>query len=167
MDATVGKIRALCVLGASPGACDHGIPGAGYPDIDVTTTTEVHAQLVAHGAADHVTSGVSEVVLQQKVEVAVAAGHHHLDAGDLVPSSIGLAVIALLSFMDKSLSLEQKGAEFGDRGSQSRCYRCGCQDCADCDQYMVARTCGWCRITLAWFVWWQQATAIRGPPARS
>ena len=102
-----------------PGACDHGIPGAGYPDIDVTTTTEVHAQLVAHGAADHVTSGVSEVVLQQKVEVAVAAGHHHLDAGDLVPSSIGLAVIALLSFMDKSLSLEQKGAEFGDRAAKA------------------------------------------------
>jgi hypothetical protein len=87
-----------------------------YPDIDVTTTTEVHAQLVALGAADHVTSGgVSEAVLQQKVEAAVAAGHHHLDAGDLVPSSLGLAVIALSSFMDKSLSVEQKGAEFGDR----------------------------------------------------
>jgi len=91
-----------------------------YPDIDVTTTTEVHAQLVALGAADHVTSGgVSEAVLQQKVEAAVAAGHHHLDAGDLVPSSIGLAVIALSSFMDKSLSLEQKGAEFGDRAAKA------------------------------------------------
>ena len=90
-----------------------------YPDIDVTTTTEVHAQLVALGAADHVTSGgVSEAVLQQKVEAAVAAGHHHLDAGDLVPSSIGLAVIALSSFMDKSLSLEHRGAEFGDRAAK-------------------------------------------------
>ena len=91
-----------------------------YPDIDITTTTEVHAQLVALGAADHVTSGgVSEAVLQQKVEAAVAAGHHHFDAGDLVPSSIGLAVIALSSFMDKSLSLEQKGAEFGDRAAKA------------------------------------------------
>ncbi len=91
-----------------------------YPDIDVTTTTEVHAQLVALGAADHVTNGgFSEAVLQQKVEAAVAAGHHHLDAGDLVPSSIGLAVIALSSFMDKSLSLEQKGAEFGDRAAKA------------------------------------------------
>jgi hypothetical protein len=91
-----------------------------YPDIDVTTTTEVHAQLVALGAADHVSSGgVSEAVLQQKVEAAVAAGHHHIDAGDLVPSSIGLAVIALSSFMDKSLSLEQKGAEFGDRAAKA------------------------------------------------
>ncbi len=91
-----------------------------YPDIDVTTTTEVHAQMVALGAADRVTSGgVSEAVLQQKVEAAVAAGHHHLDASDLVPSSIGLAVIALSSFMDKSMSLEQKGAEFGDRAAKA------------------------------------------------
>lgn len=91
-----------------------------YPDIDVTTTTEVHAQLVALGATDHVTDGgVSEAVLQQNVEAAVGAGQHHLDAGDLVPSSIGLAVIALSSFMDKSLSLEQKGAEFGDRAAKA------------------------------------------------
>lgn len=91
-----------------------------YPDIDVTTTTEVHAQLVALGAADHVTDGgVSEAVLQQKVEAAAVLGHDHLDPGDLVPSSLGLAVIALSSFMDKSLSLEQKGAEFGDRAAKA------------------------------------------------
>jgi hypothetical protein len=91
-----------------------------YPDIDVITTTEVHAQLVAIGAADRVTdSGVSETVLQQKVETAVSVGHQHFDSGSLVPSSIGLAVIALSSFIDKSLSLEQKGIEFGDRAAKA------------------------------------------------
>jgi hypothetical protein len=91
-----------------------------YPDIDVTTTTEVHAQLVAHGWADQVSdSGISEAVLQQKVETALAAGKPHLDASDLLPSSIGLAVIALSSFIDKSLPMEQRGVEFGDRAAKA------------------------------------------------
>ena len=90
------------------------------PDIDVTTTTEVHAQLVALGAVNHVTNGgISEAVLQSKVEAAIAAGNNHLGVGNLVPSSIGLAVIALSSFMDKSLSLEQKGAAFGGRAAKA------------------------------------------------
>jgi hypothetical protein len=76
--------------------------------------------LVAHGWADHVSnSGISEAVLQQKVETALAAGQPRLDAGDLVPSSIGLAVIALSSFMDKSLPMEQRGVEFGDRAAKA------------------------------------------------
>lgn len=99
-----------------------------YPDIDVTTTTEVHAQLVALGAADRVAdSGISEAVLQQQqVEAAVNAGHigHMGQAGqglgvsDLVPSAVGLAVVALSSFMDKSLTMEQRGAEFGGRAAK-------------------------------------------------
>ncbi len=91
-----------------------------YPDIDVTTTTEVHAQLVALGTADHVTdSGIREALLQEKIEAAIAAGQQHIDASDFVPSSIGLAAIALSSFMDKNLSLEQKGAEFGNRAAKA------------------------------------------------
>lgn len=98
-----------------------------YPDIDVTTTTEVHAQLVALGAADRVAdSGISEAVLQQQVEAAVNAGHigHMGQAGQvvgvsaLVPSAVGLAVVALSSFMDKSLTMEQRGAEFGGRAAK-------------------------------------------------
>ena len=89
-----------------------------YPDIDVTTTTEVHAQLVALGAADRVAdSGISEAVLQQQVEAAVQAGPV-LGVSDLVPSAVGLAVVALSSFMDKSLTMEQRGAEFGGRAAK-------------------------------------------------
>lgn len=89
-----------------------------YPDIDVTTTTEVHAQLVARGIGHVTDSGISDAVLQGKIEAA-AAGGHAFDAGDLVPSSIGLAVIALSSFMDKGSSLEQRGAEFGGRAAKT------------------------------------------------
>ncbi len=72
-----------------------------YPDIDVTTTTEVHAQLLAMGLAQDVhNSGISEAVLQAKVDAATHAGTA-FDASDLVPSSIGLAVIALSVFMNK------------------------------------------------------------------
>ena len=91
-----------------------------YPDIDVMTTTEVHAQLLARGAADQVNSaGISETILQQKVEAAASAGQSYFTASDFVPPAIGLAVIALSSFMDKSLTLEQKGAQFGDRAAKA------------------------------------------------
>lgn len=92
-----------------------------YLDIDVTTTTEVHAQLVALGAADRVAdSGISEAVLQQQVEAAVQAGQvgQVVDVSDLVPSAVGLAVVALSSFMDKSLTMAQRGAEFGGRAAK-------------------------------------------------
>lgn len=91
---------------------------ARYPDIDVTTTTEVHAQLVARGIGHVTDSGISEAALQGKIEAA-AAGGHMIDPGDFVPSSIGLAVIALSSFMDKGQSLEQRGAEFGGRAAKA------------------------------------------------
>lgn len=90
-----------------------------YPDIDVTTTTEVHAQLVALGLAQDVhNSGISELVLQAKVEAA-AHGGAAFDASDLVPSSIGLAVIALSVFMDKGSTLREKGASFGSRSAKA------------------------------------------------
>ena len=90
-----------------------------YPGIDVTTTDEVYAQLIAHGTAAHVTnSGISEEVLQQKVEAAILAGHH-VGVGDLVPSTVGLAIIALSSFRDGSLTLEQRAGQFGERGAKA------------------------------------------------
>ena len=90
-----------------------------YPDIDVTTTTEVHAQLLARGLAENVhNSGISESVLQAKVEAASQAGSA-FDASDLVPSSIGLAVIALSVFMDKGATLREKGATFGSRSAKA------------------------------------------------
>lgn len=86
-----------------------------YPDIDVTTTSEIHAQMVARGLGEHVhNSGISEAALQAKVEAA-AQGAHGFDLGDLAPSSIGLAVIGLSVFMGKRGSLREMGGEFGSR----------------------------------------------------
>ena len=91
-----------------------------YPDIDVTTTTEVHAQLVALSLAENVhDSGISEAVLQAKVEAAAAQSDAVFDASDLVPSSIGLAVIALSVFMKKDASLREKGEQFGQRSAKA------------------------------------------------
>jgi hypothetical protein len=90
-----------------------------YPNIDVVSTTEVHAQLMALGAAEQVSSvGITEAALQHKVEAAVSAAQGNGGLSDWVPPSIGLAIIALSTFMDKSLTLEQKGAEFGDRAAK-------------------------------------------------
>lgn len=90
-----------------------------YPNIDVTTTTEVHGQLVAMGLAQDVhNSGISESVLQAKVEAATHGGAA-FDASDLVPSSIGLAVIALSVFMNKEGTLREKGAAFGTRSAKA------------------------------------------------
>lgn len=91
-----------------------------YPDIDVTTTTEVHAQLLAMGLAQDVhNSGISEAVLQAKVEAASHAGGA-FDASDLVPSSLGLAVIALSVFMNKDgATLREQGAAFGARSAKA------------------------------------------------
>ena len=91
-----------------------------YPDIDVTTTTEVHAQLTALGLAENVHgSGISEAALQAKVEAAAAHSDAAFDASDLVPSSIGLAVIALSVFMKKDASLREKGEHFGQRSAKA------------------------------------------------
>lgn len=91
-----------------------------YPDIDVTTTTEVHAQLVALSLAENVhDSGISEAVLQAKVEAAAAQSDAVFDASDLVPSSIGLAVIALSVFMKKDASLRERGEQFGQRSAKA------------------------------------------------
>lgn len=90
-----------------------------YPNIDVTTTTDVHGQLVAMGLAQDVhNSGISETVLQAKLDAATHSGAA-FDASDLVPSSIGLAVIALSVFMNKDSTLREKGAAFGARSTKA------------------------------------------------
>lgn len=85
-----------------------------YPDVDITTTSEVYARLTALGVSERVhDSGISEAVLQTKVEAATSG--LDADAADLLPSVAGLAVLALSSFMNGSQGLEQRGAEFGNR----------------------------------------------------
>ena len=90
-----------------------------YPGVDVTTTTGVHAQLVALGLAQNVhDSDVSDAVLQAKVNAAMHTGST-FDASDLVPSSAGLAAIALSVFMKKDATLREKGAHFGSRSAKA------------------------------------------------
>lgn len=90
-----------------------------YPNIDVTTTSEVHGQLVAMGLAQNVhDGGISEAVLQAKVDAATHGGAA-FDASDLVPSSIGLAVIGLSVFMNKDGTLRENGAAFGSRSAKA------------------------------------------------
>jgi hypothetical protein len=92
-----------------------------YPDIDVMTTTEVHSRLVAMGAADQVTdSGISEAALQNKIESAASSvGGGGLDASDMLPTGIGLAIIALSVFATKGASAELMGDEFGQRTARA------------------------------------------------
>lgn len=94
---------------------------ARYPDIDVMTTTEIHSRLVAMGAADQVTdSGIRDAVLQSKIEAAASsAGGGGLDASDLLPTGIGLAIIALSVFASKGASAELMGDEFGRRTARA------------------------------------------------
>jgi hypothetical protein len=88
---------------------------ANYPSIDVFTTSEVFAQLSALGAAQSVRdSGISEAALESAVTSAAGAGAG-LDASDLLPSALGLAVISLSVFLDRSLTPEQRAAAIGER----------------------------------------------------
>lgn len=91
-----------------------------YPDFDVSTTKEVYAQLLAMGATERVVdSGISEAILQQKIEAAAGVARDGISVSDLVPSTLGLAAIAMSAFMDKSLSLEQRGTDFGGRTAKA------------------------------------------------
>lgn len=90
-----------------------------YPGIDVTTTSEVYAQLAALGAAEGVRdSGISEAALESAV-LQASNGGDLLDASDLVPSAVGLAVIGLSVFMDRSMSHEQRAEAFGERTARA------------------------------------------------
>ena len=91
---------------------------ARYPNIDVTSTSEVHAQMLALGLAEHVqNSGISEALLQSKLDAAIHAGAC-LDASVLVPSTLGFAVITLSEFMNKETSLKEKGMAMGNRSAK-------------------------------------------------
>ncbi|WP_254515804.1 hypothetical protein [Novosphingobium sp. G106] len=91
-----------------------------YPNIDITTTSEVHGHLMALGlSAEHVTdSGIAEAALQQKVETAAGIGQH-VGASDFVPSALGLALIAFSAFSKTRVSWEERGVIFGERAAKA------------------------------------------------
>lgn len=90
-----------------------------YPGIDVTTTSEVYAQLAAIGAAEGVRdSGISEAALEEIVHASVDGGAS-LDLADLLPSAVGLAVVGLSVFLDPSISPAERVRVFGERGARA------------------------------------------------
>lgn len=89
-----------------------------YPGIDVVSTSEVHAQLLAMGVAERVTnSGITEASLQTAVEQA-AAGGAEFGVGDLVPSVLGLAVISLSLMLDPKMTWVERASQLGSRGAR-------------------------------------------------
>lgn len=90
-----------------------------YPNIDVTTTSEVHGQLLALGLGDHVSdSGITDAFLQGKVEAAAGLGAG-LGAADFVPSALGLAVIAFSAFSVRETDIIMRSEQFGERAAKA------------------------------------------------
>ncbi|WP_334179102.1 hypothetical protein [Pseudoxanthomonas sp.] len=91
-----------------------------YPGIDIVSTSEVHAQLLAMGMAEHVTnSGINEVSLQAAVDHAANGLGAHFSASDLMPSALGLAVISLSLMLDKNMSWTERASQLGSRGARA------------------------------------------------
>lgn len=90
-----------------------------YPNIDVTTTSEVHGQLLALGLGEHISDGgITDAFLQSKVEAAAGLGAG-LDATDFVPSALGLAVIAFSAFSTREADITKRSEQFGERASKA------------------------------------------------
>lgn len=90
-----------------------------YPGIDVVTTQEVYAQLTALGLAEQVRgSGINEAALQQLLDQAAGTATTGVDFSDVLPSAIGLAVVGLSVFMDKSVTAEERARIIGERSGR-------------------------------------------------
>ena len=91
-----------------------------YPGIDVVSTSEVHAQLLALGLAEGVSnSGITEASLQAAVEQAADGAQIGFSASDLVPSALGLAVISLSLMLDRNMSWTERATELGSRSARA------------------------------------------------
>lgn len=91
-----------------------------YPDIDVVSTTELHAVLTARGLAEQVRDGgVLNADLEQTLAEAASAGQP-IGIADFVPSSLGLAFITLSVLLSsRHLSAREMGQELGSRSSKA------------------------------------------------
>lgn len=88
-----------------------------YPQFDVVTTSEVHAQLVMQGFSEHVIdSGISDAAIEAVVSGAVDGA---VVSFSWMPSVLSLALIAFSSYSEKDLSDYQKSRNFGERASKS------------------------------------------------
>ena len=90
-----------------------------YPSIDITTTSETYSKMAAMGVAQHVHSGgVALATLNGDMANAVATASDHFHGISFVPSSISVAFIALSVLMDRRLTWELAGYQFGSRGAK-------------------------------------------------
>lgn len=91
-----------------------------YPSIDITTTSETYSKMAAMGLAQHVhNGGVALATLNGDMVNAVATASDHFHGISFVPSSISLAVIALSVLMDRRLTWELAGYQFGTRSAKA------------------------------------------------
>lgn len=91
-----------------------------YPSIDITTTSETYSKMAAMGLAQHVhNGGVALTTLNGDMANAVATASDHFHGISFVPSSISLAVIALSVLMDRRLTWELAGYQFGSRAAKA------------------------------------------------
>ena len=91
-----------------------------YPSIDITTTSETYSKMAAMGAAQHVhNGGVALTSLNGNMANALATASDHFHGISFVPSGISLAVIALSVLMDRRLTWELAGYQFGSRGAKA------------------------------------------------
>ena len=88
-----------------------------YPHIDVVTTSEVHAQLLAQGMADNVIDGgIPLADVHADVYGAISVGDV---AMDWTPPLVAIALIAFTSYSRKSMTAFDRSREFGERGTQA------------------------------------------------
>jgi hypothetical protein len=88
-----------------------------HPHIDVVTTSEVAAQLVAQGmAAGVIDSGMSVEALDGDVYSALDPDSVALS---WAPPALALGLIAFSSYRDKDLSAYRKAQNFGERSTQA------------------------------------------------
>lgn len=86
-----------------------------YPEIDVITTSEVFADLLARDAGSIANSGISDEALERAVKLAVEEPEHAFDAFNLIPGGVGIGLISLATILDPTVVEGQKAAEAGRR----------------------------------------------------
>lgn len=110
-----------------------------YPGIDVTSISELHARLLALGLAENLRDdGISEDALQAAIEQAGKGAALAFSARDLVPSTLGMAVINLSLLLDRNMRWAEPASRSGLPGTRF-------------DSSAAATKAGWV-TTQAWWI---------------
>jgi len=91
-----------------------------HPEIDITTTSEVYAELVARGMAEGVrNSGIAEAALDSAIQKGVDAATGQISGLDILPGGIGLAAIGMSVFFDRTVPDAIKAMKAGKQMGQA------------------------------------------------